>query len=84
MPNQQPVFVTVSSPISQAEVDEFRRLLERARDYDRRMNQPDCELRDKRDALLAIAKALGVDISFIENSSSASAHQGELPGASLR
>lgn len=52
--------------ILQEEVDEFRRLLKRAREYDRRMGEPDCELAEKKDALKKIAKALGVDISFVD------------------
>lgn len=50
---------------SQAEIDEFRRLLERAREYDRRNNEPDCENDGKKRLLLDMAKQLGVDISFI-------------------
>lgn len=51
--------------ISQAEIDEFRTLLERAREYDKRNNEPSCEMAEKRDAILAIAKQLGVEISFL-------------------
>ena len=52
--------------ITQQEIDEFRRLLERAREYDRRNNEPDCELEEKKRKLLDLAKELGVDISFVE------------------
>lgn len=52
--------------ISAEEIAEFRRLLDRAREYDKRNNEPDCELAEKRDALKVIAAALGVDISFID------------------
>lgn len=61
-PQQQ---VVIAPQISQAEIDEFRKLLERAREYDKRHNEPDCELEEKRTVLLAIAKALGIDISFV-------------------
>ena len=47
------------------EIEEFRKLLERAREYDRRNGEPDCELDEKRQAILAIAKQLGVEISFL-------------------
>ena len=47
------------------EVDEFRRLLEKAREYDRKNNEPDCEMEEKRDKLRALAKELGVEIGFI-------------------
>jgi hypothetical protein len=51
--------------ISPEEVEEFRRLLERAREYDRRNGEPDCELDEKRLALKKLAKELGVEISFL-------------------
>ncbi len=51
--------------ISPAEVDEFRRLLERAREYDRLHNQPDCELDEKREKLRKLARDLGVEIAFV-------------------
>lgn len=55
----------VVSPITPQEVEEFRRLLERAREYDRKNNEPDCELAEKRDRLKALAKELGVEIEFV-------------------
>lgn len=55
----------VPSPITPAEILEFRQLLERAREYDKKNNEPDCELQEKKDALLKIAKALGVEIDFL-------------------
>jgi hypothetical protein len=57
--------VTPNPGISQAELEEFRQLLERAREYDRRNNEPDCELDSKRQALKNIAKQLGVEIAFL-------------------
>lgn len=51
--------------ISKEEIEEFRQLLERAREYDRRTGQPDCELDSKRQALLNLAKELGVEIKFL-------------------
>lgn len=57
--------------ISQAEVDEFHRLLDRAREYDKRMGEPDCEMEEKRQALRAIAEKLGIDISFIDKADTA-------------
>lgn len=53
------------SPITWDEIQEFRRLLERAREYDRKHNQPDCELEEKRQRLKNLAAELGVDISFV-------------------
>lgn len=58
-------FVPPPVPSTQ-ELDEFRRLLDRAREYDKKHNEPDCEMDDKKRKLLDLAKELGVDISFIE------------------
>jgi hypothetical protein len=55
----------VPSPISPAEIEEFRRLLERAREYDRKNNEPDCELAEKRDAVKELADRLGVKVDFV-------------------
>lgn len=52
-------------PISQGEIDEFRKLLERAREYDRKHNQPDCELDEKRQTIKKIAEQLGVEVAFV-------------------
>lgn len=76
-PWQSPPIVPFPSPIipeprptvplpTQDEVDEFYRLLERARDYDRRTNQPDCEEAGKKKLLEEMAKKLGVKVSFPE------------------
>ena len=47
------------------EVEEMRELLKRARDYDSRTNQPDCEMEDKVAILKKVAKLVGVDLSDI-------------------
>jgi hypothetical protein len=57
--------VLTEPPISDEEIREFRRLLERAKEYDKRNNEPDCEDNGKRKALLEIAKQFGIDISFL-------------------
>ncbi len=69
-PSQPFVLGGVFPPLSPTlptpqEMEEFRKLLERAREYDKKNNEPDCELQEKKDALLAIAKKLGIDISFV-------------------
>lgn len=51
---------------TQDEIDEFRRLLERAREYDKQFNQCGCETEQKKNALRELAKILGIDISFID------------------
>lgn len=50
--------------ITQEEIAEFRALLARAREYDARNNEPACEMREKQDALIAVAKALGLLITI--------------------
>lgn len=50
---------------TQDELDEFKRLLERAREYDRENNQPDCPEEEKRKLLKEMAKQLGVEIEFV-------------------
>jgi hypothetical protein len=63
-----PIIPAVPAPALQptpAEIDEFRRLLERARQYDRDHNQPDCELEEKRQKLKKLAEDLGVKIDFV-------------------
>lgn len=52
--------------ITAEEIAEFRRLLARAREYDARNNEPSCEMKEKQDALIAVAKALGVKITIEE------------------
>lgn len=51
--------------ISDEEIQEFKRLLERAREYDKRNNEPNCELDEKRQVILDIAKQLGVEVKFV-------------------
>lgn len=56
--------VRTEPAITDEEIREFRKLLERARKYDKEHGEPDCELGEKKDALRALAKQLGVDITF--------------------
>lgn len=58
IPPQQPL-------VTQAELDEFRALLDRAREYDRKNNEPLCELEEKKETLRRLAKQLGVEIDFL-------------------
>ena len=57
--------LTPEPRITQAELDEFRTLLERAREYDKRNNEPDCELESKKVKVKKLAEELGVEISFL-------------------
>jgi hypothetical protein len=63
--------VVVQPLISEEELAEFRRLLERAREYDRRMNQPDCELESKKQILRDLADKLGVKVDFLDDAPAA-------------
>lgn len=59
-------YLPVTTPqIPQTEIDEFKKLLERAREYDKKHSQPDCELESKRQRLLEMARTLGVEINFV-------------------
>lgn len=51
--------------ITPEEIKEFHSLLEKAREYDAKNNEPHCELESKRETLRTIAKALGVEIEFL-------------------
>jgi hypothetical protein len=48
-----------------AEVEEMKKLLERAVEYDKRTNQPHCEMEDKVALLKKVAEYVGVDLSEI-------------------
>jgi hypothetical protein len=57
--------ILIQPQISPEEIAEFRRLLERAREYDKRNSEPDCELESKKVALKKIAEHFGVEINFL-------------------
>jgi hypothetical protein len=61
---QQPA-PAVTPTITAEEIAEFRQLLERAREYDKRNSEPECELEEKKAAVRQIAKQLGVEINFL-------------------
>jgi hypothetical protein len=63
----QPTFPPVQPFPTQLELDEFKRLLERAREYDKKNNEPNCEMEEKKQKLKKLAKDLGVDISFVDD-----------------
>ncbi len=54
-------------PINDEEILEFRRLLDRARKYDRDNNEPNCEMDEKKQRLLELARELGADVGAIED-----------------
>lgn len=66
LPRPLPPIVEEPKPLpTQEEIDEFRRLLEKAREYDKKMNQPDCELEEKRQKIRKLAEELGVNVDFV-------------------
>jgi hypothetical protein len=40
-------------------------LIEAAKDYDRKHNEPDCETEDKMELLRRVAKAVGIDLDDV-------------------
>ncbi len=64
-PQIVPYKYPVVPSITPEEVEEFRRLLERAKEYDKRNNEPDCEMESKKKRILELAKELGVEINFL-------------------
>lgn len=59
-------------PISRSEFDELKRqvsemrdLLKRAKDYDERTGQPDCEMDEKMDFLRKVAKLVGFSLDDV-------------------
>jgi hypothetical protein len=60
----------VSKPVTKKEIDdfieEFERLLKRAREWDIENNEPDCESADKKRRLQELADELGIAIDFPE------------------
>lgn len=46
-------------------VEEMKNVLLRAKEYDEKTGQPDCEMEDKVDVLKKIAKLVGVDLSEV-------------------
>lgn len=53
------------SPPTPEEINEFHKLLNRARQWDKDHGQPDCELEEKRQKLKGLADQLGVAIDFV-------------------
>lgn len=64
IPQLYPTGIRIEPAITDAEIREFRDLLKRAREYDKRNNEPDCELEAKKQMLLDLAKQLGIEIEI--------------------
>lgn len=58
--------IPVSQSLTKEEIDEFRKLLDRAREYDRKNNEPECPMDTKVALLKELARILGVDLGNIK------------------
>lgn len=47
------------------QVEEMKALLARAKEYDARNGEPDCEIEEKMDVLRRVAKLVGVDLDSV-------------------
>lgn len=50
---------------SSEDIESLRKLIERAKEYDAKNNEPHCEMDEKKKKLLDLAKELGVEINFL-------------------
>jgi hypothetical protein len=67
-----PTYVLNVSPVTREEfdalkrdVEEMKALLKRAKDYDARNGEPDCEMDEKMDLLRKVAKLVGVSLDDV-------------------
>lgn len=65
--DQQPSWpVYIPPQISTEEIAEFKRLLERAREYDKAHNEPNCQLDEKKTKLKALLGELTKELNLDE------------------
>lgn len=70
-PNSSPVFINTNGPTRaefnelKRQVEEMKLLLKRAKEYDERNNEPECEVEEKMDLLRKVAKLVGVDLDDV-------------------
>ncbi len=60
-------YIPIPQLPSQEEINEFHELLRRARKYDKKHNEPDCEVEEKKEKLRKLAQELGITIDFPED-----------------
>lgn len=65
LPYVHPTYQPPPVDITQKEVEELRKLLKRAKEYDERTGQKDCELEDKKRRIKDLADQLGVKVDFL-------------------
>lgn len=63
-PNTWPNAPVIPTPLTPDEVEDVRKLLEKAKQYDEETGQKDCELEEKKQRLRLLAKELGVEITL--------------------
>ena len=64
--------ISIKPPVSREEFDQLKRevaemkeLLRRAKDYDERNNEPDCEVDEKMEILRKVAEAVGINLDDV-------------------
>lgn len=72
MPETPPPIIINKSDVSRAEFEELKRqvlemkeLLKRAKAYDEKNGEPDCEIDEKMEVLRKVAKLVGVDLDDV-------------------
>ncbi len=68
-PHRNPfdIFKTEEIAILRKEVEELKRLLRRARQYDRDNDQPGCEIEEKMKKLAQVAKIAGYEDGYLDD-----------------
>ena len=67
----QPIFIQGDGPTRKEfdelkrQVEEMKLLLKRAKEYDERNNEPECEVEEKMDLLRRVARLVGIDIDDV-------------------
>lgn len=71
-PSIQPIVLKDPNTVSKEEFDELKKMVEEMRDilkiaseYDKRTNQPHCEMESKVEVLKKLAELMGVDLNDI-------------------
>jgi hypothetical protein len=68
--NPPPVISKEEFDSLKRDVAEMKELLKRAKEYDERNGEPDCEMDEKMDVLRRVAKMVGVDLDDVIGSQS--------------
>jgi len=63
--NAPPAITRAEFDALKAEVAQMKELLKRAKEYDERNHEPDCEVEEKMDLLRKVAKLVGVNLDDV-------------------